>query len=436
MREQTLTPINFGESQEIDRSLSERMRGLVGSEILKIAAEIRALVADGKSICNLTVGDFDSEQFPIPQLLLEEIKSALRDGETNYPPSDGVLALRQAVSRFVARRWGAVYPLESVLIAGGARPILYAAYRCVLNPGDPVIYPVPSWNNNHYAWINDAESVVVPTRREDGFMPTLDQLQPHLDRARLLCLNSPLNPTGTVIGEDALRVILEAVVEENDRRSRAGKRHLFVLHDQVYASLVFGKARHFMPAVVVPESAPWVIGLDGISKSFAATGLRVGWVLAAPAVIRRMKSLLGHIGAWAPRPEQVALSRFLDNEIAMSAFQKDMNARVQERLEALYNGFIRLRGDGYSVDCVSPQGAIYLSLKLDLIGRTLDGTTLDTNESIRQLLLERAGLAVVPFQAFGLKEDTGWFRLSVGAVSMEEIAGCFPRVRRLLDQID
>jgi aspartate aminotransferase len=179
-----------------------------------------------------------------------------------------------------------------------------------------------------------------------------------------------------------------------------------------------------------------VISLDGISKSLAATGLRVGWVLAAPELTARMRNLLGHIGAWAPRPEQVALAEFLTDVPALRTFQRAMNERVQARLQALYDGFSAMKRAGAPVDCISPQGAIYLSLRLDLVGRRVAGQRLDSNEAIRQLLLDRAGLAVVPFQAFGLDADTGWFRLSVGAVSLEDIEQAFPRVRALVDDIE
>lgn len=427
---------DFGAPELVDGSLSERVRGLIGSEILKIAGDIREMVASGRTVCNLTVGDFDPKQFPVPPLLLDGLHGALDRGETNYPPSDGMKPLRQAVVRFTARNWGADYPLESVLIASGARPVLYGAYRSVVDPGDRVVYPVPSWNNNHYCWMVAADGVALPTRAEDGFMPTLEQLAPHLATARMICINSPLNPAGTVIDASQLRTILEAVVDENHRRTSTGRRNLFVLFDQVYSMLVFGGRRHHMPVSLVPASAPWVITLDGISKAFAATGLRVGWVLAPPALTERMKNFLGHVGAWAPRAEQLAVAEFLDDPPAVAGFEKEMHRRVEQRLNGLYDGLTRLSEQGYPVDCIEPQGAIYLSLRLDLIGRSVDGRRLGTNEAIREMLLERAGLAVIPFQAFGLEEDTGWFRLSVGAVSPEEIAGALPRLRAVLDEVE
>lgn len=436
MQPQTVSPLDFGEPSVVDGSLSDRVRGLIGSEILKIATEIRGMIAAGKTVCNLTVGDFNSKYFPIPDALRSGLERALAAGETNYPPSNGLESLRRAVVEFTARRFGARYPVESVLIASGARPILYGAFRAVVNPGDKVVYPVPSWNNNHYCWMTAAEGVTIPTRAADGFMPTLDQLAPHLGTARMICLNSPLNPTGTVIDEAQLRAIAEAVVEENERRSADGRPSLFLLHDQVYSSLVFGSSRHVMPTTIVPAAAPWVISLDGISKGFAATGLRVGWVLAAPEVTRRMKNFLGHVGAWAPRPEQVALAEFLGDAAAVDAFRADMNRRVQQRLDALCSGFMELKRQGYPVDCINPQGAIYMSLRLDLVGRGIDGTRLESNEAIRRLMLERARVAIIPFQAFGLEENTGWFRLSVGAVSLQEIDEMMPRMRRVLDEIE
>src|SRR4029077_1653711 len=136
-------------------------------------------------------------------------------GETNYPPADGMPELRQAVQRLYARSLGLHYPLESIVIASGARPIVYGTFRSVVDPGDVVVYPVPSWHNNHYTYMSGAQGVVLPTSVEQGFMPTVDQLRPHLSRARLLCLGSPLNPTGTMFTAEQLKAVCEAIVEEN-----------------------------------------------------------------------------------------------------------------------------------------------------------------------------------------------------------------------------
>ncbi len=435
MLQNTVISARFEDPATFDAGLSARIRGLEGSMILRIAGEIRKMLAEGRTVCNLTVGDFDSRYFPIPAALADRIRAALDAGQTNYPPPDGMPSLRQAVADHTARAWGVRYPIESVLIASGARPAIYAAFHAVLDPGDKVVFPVPSWNNPYFCYLAQAQAVALPTRPERHFMPTVEDLAPHLHDARLLVLNTPSNPTGTVMEPDVLEKIARAVVDENRRRETDGERPLFLLIDMVYASLVFRGAVHVHPVLRVPEAAPYVVGIDAVSKAFAATGLRVGWATAAPPLIRRMKDLIGHVGAWAPKPEQVALAGFLQDPAAVDAFTEAMLGRVQQRLDALYDGVLAMRGDGLPVDAIHPQGAIYLSLRLDWIGRRLDGRVLDDNEAIRSALLAEAGLAVVPFQAFGLEGDDGWFRISVGAVSTEEIADALPRLRALTERI-
>jgi aspartate aminotransferase len=415
-----------------DAALSTLARGVVGSEILKIAGEIRALVAKGASVCNLTVGDFDPTCFPIPEALLEFTRAALAEGHTNYPPSDGVLVLREAVVRYYARELGLTYPVESVLVAGGARPLLYGAYKTLLDPGDTVVYPVPSWNNNHYVQLAGARPIEIAVSAATNFFPTVDQLAPHLGTARLLLINSPLNPTGTVIDPAELKRITTLVVEENHRRQRAGLRPLYFVYDQVYWTLTFGGARHATPVELVPESAPFVLLLDAISKSFCATGMRVGWGVMAPPIRKRMADMLGHVGAWAPKAEQVAAAKLLDSPALIAEFRTPMMARLTERLTMLNDGLLAMKADGLPIETVAPQGAIYLSARFDLFGRLFRGVPITRNEEIRRLLLDEAGLGVVPFQAFGLKEESGWFRLSVGAVTLDAIASALPRLRAVM----
>ncbi len=411
-----------------DSTLSTLARGLVGSEILKISGEIRQLAAQGRKICNLTVGDFAPSEFRIPTGLQTLISEAFAAGQTNYPPADGTLELRRAVKKYYEDELGLTYPIESILIAGGARPIIFAAYAAVVDPGDKVLYAIPSWNNNHYTYLMRGEGIELAVGAETNFLPTADLLQPHIRDARLLCINTPLNPTGTVMSKQEVQRIAQLVVDENDRRAATGDRPLYILWDQVYWMLTFGQSRHYTPPQLVPESAPWTIFVDGISKAFAATGLRVGWTVAPTHVTARMRDIIGHVGAWAPRPEQMAVAQFLGRKTEIDAFHESMIRELQLRLDLLHDGFEAMRNDGLPVRAIEPQGAIYLSVQFDLVGR--GGIT--TNEQIRHLLLDRAGFAVVPFQAFGTKREDGWFRLSVGAVSPREIEDGLLRVRDVL----
>jgi aspartate aminotransferase len=407
---------------------SAMAEGLAGSEILRIAGEIRALQAEGRAICNLTVGDFAPGQFPIPEALRARIVAALAAGETNYPPTEGLPQLRRAIAEMLERRLGLRYPPESVLVTGGSRPGIYATYRAVVDPGDRVVYPVPSWNNNHYVHLVGGVGVPVPCDASTAFLPTRAHLEEPIRGARLLVLNSPLNPSGTAFTADGLREICELVVEENRRRG-PDERPLYLLYDQVYWMLTFGDTVHVDPVSLVPGIADHVVLVDGISKSFAATGLRLGWTVGPPDLTRRMAAIVGHIGAWAPRPEQVATAAFLASDREIDGFLDGMRAAVLDRLEAFFAGLRALADEGHPIEVVRPMGALYLSVRFALHGRlTPDGTPLRTNEEIRTHLLEAAGIAVVAFQAFGSAGESGWFRLSVGAVSRSEIEPALARL--------
>jgi aspartate aminotransferase len=410
---------------------------LAGSLILAIGAEVRALAATGKPVCNLTVGDFNPSEFSIPKSLLDGVTAALQAGHTNYPPSDGVEPLRRAISEFYSRRLGLSYALPSVLVTSGARPAIYGAYRVLVDPGDKVVFPVPSWNNNYYSQLIGAEQVMVRCGAETNFLPTAEMLARAVRDARMLVLNSPLNPTGTLFDADTLAGICDLVIAENARRQRTGDRPLYLLYDQVYWMLTFGDARHVNPVVLRPAIEPYTVLIDAISKSFAATGLRVGWAVGPADIIKRMSDVLGHVGAWAPRAEQIATAHLLSDDAGMDAFHAKMRPEVQKRLDALATVLRTLEGEGFPVEATDPQGAIYLSARFNLAGaRTPEGEQLGTNESIRKFLLRSAGLAAVQFQAFGSSDDDGWFRLSVGAVSVADIEALLPRLRSALTSVN
>ena len=408
---------------------------LKGSEILRIATEIRARLAAGERICNLTVGDFDPRQFRIPKLLEEATLEALRRGETNYPPGIGMPVLREAVCRFYENSLGLSYPLESILITTGSRPGVYGTYRTLVGEGERVIYGVPSWNNNYYTHMVGAEGVPIECGAADAFLPTRERLEPVIRGARLLALNSPLNPTGTAFTAESLGAICDLVLEENARRS-AAQGPLYVLYDHVYWQLTFGGVEHVNPVSLRPDMAPYTILIDGISKAFAATGMRVGWVVGPAPAIKVMENILTHVGTWAPRAEQIATARLLDDSQAIAAFRESLIAGVQQRLQLLYSAMQSFKAAGHPVDAIEPMGAIYLSARFNLKGLVArNGARLSSPDDVRKWLLEESGMAVVPFDAFGSSTDEGWFRLSVGAVSVADIEAALPRLRAGLESL-
>lgn len=407
-------------------------QGLTGSRILAIAGHVQRLMAEGRAVANLTIGDFDPKVFPIPDALRDAIEAELRAGQTNYPPAIGLPELRDAIRATYAERLGLAYPDGCVLIGAGARPPIYTAFRSIVDPGDVVIYPVPTWNVRYYAYLCGAEGVPLVTRPEDGFMPTAAELLPHLPRARMVVLNSPLNPSGTMIREDLLREVCEAILDENRRRRAAGRRPVVLLYDQVYWQLTFDGRAHLTPPGLIPEMAAYTVLVDAISKCWAATGVRVGWAVGPQPLIGKMAPLMGHIGAWAARAEQRATAKLLREPARVAPFMTHFLGAVRSRLDLLADGLGAMRAEGLPVDCIAPQGAIYLSARFDLVGRTIRGRTIDSDEALRALLLDEAGLAVVPFSAFGYPDGTGWVRLSVGAVTEDACDGALDRLRALL----
>jgi aspartate aminotransferase len=182
--------------------------------------------------------------------------------------------------------------------------------------------------------------------------------------------------------------------------------------------------------------APYTILIDGISKAFAATGMRVGWVVGPAPAIKVMENILTHVGTWAPRAEQIATARLLDDLDAVASFRESLISGVQQRLQLLYSAIQEFGNAGHPVDAIEPMGAIYLSARFNLRGRVArNGTRLSSADDVRKWLLEEAGMAVVPFDAFGSSTDEGWFRLSVGAVSVADIEASLPRLRAGLESL-
>lgn len=414
--------------------VSKLAANLIGSEIVKIGNEVNDLKAKGAEIANLTIGDLNSNLYPIPAELKEEIQKAYQNNLTNYPPANGLLSLRKEVSNDLKRRWNLDYDANDILITAGSRPLIYAAYKVIVDEGDKVIYPTPSWNNNHYAYLTSAQAIEVKTTPENNFLPTAEELRPHLSGAVLLALCSPLNPTGTMFTEEQLSEICKLVLEENKKRG-ADEKPLYVMYDQIYSNLTFG-AKHVDPVSLFPEMREFTIYIDGISKCLAATGVRVGWGFGPANIIDKMKALLTHVGAWAPKPEQEATAKYYQNPNNVDTFVNEFKGKLEASLKVLHNGIQDLKAKGLAVESIEPMGALYLTIKLDYIGKTKpDGTVIESSSDLVFYLINDAGVALVPFSAFGEKKSEPWFRASVGGLDITEIEVTMPKLEKALNNL-
>ena len=416
-------------------NISKLASTLEGSEIIKIAGEINELKRKGEQIANLTIGDFDSNIYPIPAELRNGIVEAYQANQTNYPPAEGVALLRENISNFLKERYHLSYGSKQILVAGGSRPLIYGTYMALIDPGDKVIYPTPSWNNNHYCRFSGAVQVAVKTSAENNFMPTAADIRPYLKGATLLALCSPLNPTGTMFAKKDLEEICDLVIAENKSRGE-DEKPLYIMYDQIYSLLTFSGQIHYDPVSLRPELRDRVIYIDGISKCLAATGVRVGWAFGPEHVIDKMKTIVGHVGAWAPKPEQMGTAGFLTQTAEMNNFLNNFKGKVQRSLDTLYKGIIALKADGFAVDAINPMGAIYLTVKVDYIGKTTpDGELLKDSADVNFYLIKEAKVGIVPFSAFGTESGMNWFRASVGGCSLEDIEQMIPKLRQALSRL-
>lgn len=412
---------------EGDWRLSEMANGMERSRILSIAASVRAMIAQGKDVAPFTVGDFSPEQFEVPSELMTGIIEAISENETNYPPAAGLPELRESLASWMNHAYGLDVGSDGIIVGSGARPVLYASFRLFLEPGDGLAHGVPAWNNHYYVHLNDSIDIPIPGTPESRFLPTASAIKDRIQEMRVLILNSPLNPTGTCFSRDELKDICDVIVEENQQRKMSGKKPLILVYDQVYSTMTAENIEHVHPVQVCPEIFDYTITLDAISKSLTGTGLRLGWMALPPALAPPVVALIGHMGAWPARPIQKAAAQLYSKPDVLEQYFLQLDEKISNRMTVLQNRLGQL--SHYGVSYVQPEGGIYLTTRFDLFS----ALGVKTNEEIRQWLLESAGVAIVPFQAFGLEEDTGWFRISVGAVSVEDISAAMDRLEAALE---
>jgi aspartate aminotransferase len=393
------------------KRLSKIGNGIIGSEIIKISQQIKE-ISKTKPVANLTIGDFDSKKWPIPERLKFFIQDAYNEDLTNYPASQGELDLRKSVSDYMKTKHDIDYSPEEILIGGGVRPLIYTIFKGTVNDGDSVIYPVPSWNNNHYSFLHNAVKDVIECKPKNSFFPSVMDIDVKIKRTTsLVCICSPQNPTGRVIDPEVLKGICDLIVNENNvRKNHIDSRPLYLFFDQIYSDLTQdGLFVH--PLTLCPEIKDYLICVDGVSKSLNATGIRVGWAFGPKDIIGKLTEIFSHIGAWAPKAEQNAVGKFMSETLPeFTHHTQNVTTKYKHITHSICDMFDKMKGKGFRVDCQRPEGGIYISVYLEYTH------SFANTEDYISYLINTCGLGIVPFEYFGSKENKGWFRISIGNI--------------------
>jgi aspartate/methionine/tyrosine aminotransferase len=333
-----------------------------------------------------------------------------------YSPAGGLPELREAVAAKTRRDSGLVVEPSQVLITNGGKHAVYEAFAATLDPGDEVLLPAPYWTTYPEAIaLTGASTVTVPTDEDSGYRVTLERLEAaRTERTKMLVICSPSNPTGAVY----TRSQLEALGRWAD------EHELWVLTDEIYEHLVYGAAAFHSLPVIVPEIAERTVVVNGVSKTYAMTGWRVGWMIGPPDVIKAATNLQSHATSNVANVSQAAALAAVSGDLSAV---KEMRLAFDRRRRAMVAALNAIDG----VVCPEPEGAFYAypSVK-DLLGREIRGVRAESSAALAELILDEAEVAVVPGEAFGAP---GYFRLSY-ALGDDDLAEGVGRLAALLGE--
>jgi aspartate aminotransferase len=394
--------------------LAERVRNLKPSPTLAIDAKAKALKANGADIINLSVGEPD---FDTPEHIKEAAIKAIRDGFTKYTAVGGIMELKQAIIGKLQRDYGLVYRPEEVMVSTGGKQVLYNIVQAILDPGDDVILPVPYWVS-YPAIVELAGGVVryLPGDPEKGFALDAGAVGAMItDRTKAIILNSPSNPTGAVYGSDDLRAVAELAI----------KRNVMVITDDIYDAIRFDGKGPENVASLVPEAKANTLIVNGVSKTYAMTGWRIGYLAGPEAVVKAATKIqsqsTSNPNSIAQKAALAALTGPQDCVRKMCAAFKERKNFVMKRLSAMPG-----------VNCVEPGGAFYVFPDMSFCyGAKVQGKTIGGSLDLADYLLDAAKLAAIPGIAFG---DDRFVRFSYAA-DMETLKEGMDRLEKALSAL-
>lgn len=393
------------------KELSHLAESVHASTTLAIDSLFKQMRADGIDVIGFGAGepDFDTPD----HIKLAGIKAIL-DNKTRYTPAAGLMELRQAACKRLKEDCGLDYKPTQIVAASGAKHNVYIALRCLLNPGDEVILPAPYWVS-YYEMVNMAggRPVVVTATEEHGFKMTAEQLDAAITpKTKALILNNPSNPTGMMYTREELAAIAEVCI----------KRDIYVIADEIYYSLVYDGAKFTSFASLGDEVKERTVLVNGVSKSYAMTGWRIGYAATNEKLAKVMANYLSHSTG---NPSSIAQWAAVDALAGEQSDIDDMRTAFEERRNYIVERMNSIPG----VSCIKPQGAFYVMMNLEkLAGKTIHGVTIHDGDDFADLFLKEGLVAVVPCSGFGAPNFVRWSY----ATSMENIKEGLDRLEKFL----
>jgi aspartate aminotransferase len=395
-------------------TISERIKSLSESQTIAMSQKSAELKAQGKDIINLSVGQPD---FHTPDHIKQAAIQAIHDNYTSYPPVQGYKDLREAIAKKLKEENFLDYSADQIIVSAGAKHSLANAIMTIVNKGDEVIVPAPYWVSYvEQVKLAEGKNVVVKTSLENKFKITPEQLKEAITpKTKAIILCSPSNPTGSIYSKDELAEIAEIISEQENK--------IYVISDEIYEYINFeGKHESISQFDTIRDQ---VIIINGVSKGYAMTGWRIGYMAAPTEIAKACGKLQGQVTSGAC---SIAQRASLSAITSKKDFTVDMNEAFKRRRDLVLDGMKQISG----VEIYTPNGAFYLFPKIDsFFGKSNGSWKIENDQDLCFYLLEEANVALVPGRAFGSEEN---IRISYAA-SDEELKEALTRIKVALDKL-
>jgi len=392
-------------------NLSKKAISISPSSTLAIDAKAKKMKADGVDVIGFGAGEPD---FDTPNHIKEAAIKAINSGFTKYTPASGTLELKQAICRKFKRDNNLEYTPANIVISNGAKHSLVNAFQAICNPGDEVIIPAPFWvSYPEMVKLADGVPVIMNTTEEEGFIFTIEKLKAHItDKTRAIVMNSPSNPTGMIYSKELLEAVADLAVEKG----------IYIISDEIYENLIYGGFKHVSIASFNDKIKDLTIVVNGVAKSYAMTGWRIGYTASNAKIAEIMGNVQSHATS---NPNSIAQKA---TEAALDGPQDEVYTMVEEfgkRRDYMVERINSIKG----LSCIKPNGAFYVMMNIsEYIGKELHGVVIKGSDDFANLLLEKANVALVPGSGFGTDIHV---RLSY-ATSLKNITEGLNRIENFL----